>query len=903
MQQILNGNVPVSGNRPVTWLCIGLSTVFALLMLFIPYQFQSAPYQAVYPYLRLYGAAFLLAGLLSAAWAMDVGIPRWADVAGKGLLTLALLALAASTIADWGIYTRQMVYILVAVVTLAGARWPNREVTIARLLYIWTPLLLGLSFMLNPQLVPPSLKSQLPSGLPWLFAATGLLQALASTLARRWAPITQITLLLTAVAFVWFSITWWQINNWTGVGLHATLAALAVVWSLYLWRPWKLRIQGLQRRIMALSLALAVIPIMVLGAVTVYAVQNLNRSLTLSSLRGAALQLDRDLEHRLSQSPAASPDPTGLTRELAPLLSNPKLTLDVIRLTDLPPRWPADQIHALVDVQPNGQWRLAAYVRRPEQGLAVLVTGPASELFREAESAAAWILLAAVLVSAAAAAVSLPLSRSLTRRLGEVRDVAAAIARQRFEARSLLHTNGGDEVALLATTINRMAEDLESYTEELRAQSEELQAQNEEIQAQNEELQAQTEELQAQSEELQAQSEELRHAYDTLEENLALLDTLLTTAPVGFAYLDRDLRFVRINDAMAALQGLSAEKCSGRPVQELFPWTAGVLAPALAQVLGTGDPVVNLELAREFPAGSGTHHHWLASLYPIRWGEGQPAGIGVVVTEVTEHKRMEEELRKAERAVAQEREQSRTRFLQIAAHELRNPMAGVKAIVSLLKRRVAAGRPLGDLTQQMDVISHEVDRLSALLNEILEAFRLQEGRLTLRSENLNLTAVLTSALQPFRASQDQHRFILEQPAPGAAWVLGDATRLEEVFRNLISNAAKYSPDGGDVHIRMELEPGRALVSVTDTGLGIPADQQDKIFQGFFRASNLAGRDPGGMGLGLYICREIIQGHRGRIWVESTEGKGATFYVELPTGTTVSTDINGEVSSDGPHSSH
>jgi PAS domain S-box-containing protein len=245
------------------------------------------------------------------------------------------------------------------------------------------------------------------------------------------------------------------------------------------------------------------------------------------------------------------------------------------------------------------------------------------------------------------------------------------------------------------------------------------------------------------------------------------------------------------------------------------------------------------------------------------------------------HRKLVEEAGR-EREAAEERERIRTKFLQIAAHELRNPMAGVKGILSLIQRRLNSGKPLDNIRQLYQIMEQELDRLSFLLDEILEAFRVQEGQLILKQQRINLIEVINSALTPLMISEDKHRFIFEENMGGTVWVLGSSPRLEEVMRNLLTNAVKYSPLESEIVIRVSLKNNRALVSVQDYGCGIPKTQLTKIFDGFYRATNLIHHhDPGGLGLGLYICRDIIQHHNGRIWAESEAGKGAAFFIELP----------------------
>lgn len=221
----------------------------------------------------------------------------------------------------------------------------------------------------------------------------------------------------------------------------------------------------------------------------------------------------------------------------------------------------------------------------------------------------------------------------------------------------------------------------------------------------------------------------------------------------------------------------------------------------------------------------------------------------------------------------------RRRFVQIAAHELRNPIAGVKGILSLLRQRVADGKPLQNFDRLSEVMEREIDRLSVLIGEILEAFYLQEGRLETKRMPVDLEQVVQAALSPYLVSAEGSRLVC-RTCPGMI-VLGDAHRLEEVIRNLLSNAFKYSSAGSPIEVVLSSRGGQADVFVRDTGVGIPREQIGRVFEVFFRGSNLAGRDPGGMGLGLYISKAIVEEHGGRIWAESEEGTGSVFHVELP----------------------
>ncbi|HHW13473.1 MAG TPA: sensor histidine kinase [Firmicutes bacterium] len=228
----------------------------------------------------------------------------------------------------------------------------------------------------------------------------------------------------------------------------------------------------------------------------------------------------------------------------------------------------------------------------------------------------------------------------------------------------------------------------------------------------------------------------------------------------------------------------------------------------------------------------------------------------------------------------QKLETERSRFLEIAAAALRNPMTTAKGACSLLRLRLTQGdADPAEVLEDLRIMEREIDRLSSLLDEVLDAFCCHEGRLAVWREPVNLGDLVGRVLETFTALDPDHRFVFEER--GTARVFGDPRRLEDVVRNLVGNAAKFSPAGSEVRVRLEVRDNRAVLSVKDEGIGIPRGELDDVFRSFYRASNLEGRDPGGLGLGLYISQSIVADHGGRLWAESEEGKGSVFHVELP----------------------
>jgi signal transduction histidine kinase len=233
-----------------------------------------------------------------------------------------------------------------------------------------------------------------------------------------------------------------------------------------------------------------------------------------------------------------------------------------------------------------------------------------------------------------------------------------------------------------------------------------------------------------------------------------------------------------------------------------------------------------------------------------------------------------------------ESERMKTELISIVSHELRTPLASVLGFTSLLLKREF---DTPTRRHYLGIVDAQARRLAALLEDFLDMQRMEHEGLDLDTEKVDLASLLDEQAQLYRAQSSKHQVevMLEQrPLP----VRGDRNRLAQVIGNLLSNAIKYSPDGGVVVLAAERNGRGVRVTVRDEGLGIPTDQQDRIFTKFFRG-DAGATGITGTGLGLAVSREIVEAHGGRIGFDSAAGDGSTFWLELPDAPDARQDSN------------
>ncbi|MBA3597849.1 MAG: response regulator [Methylibium sp.] len=237
------------------------------------------------------------------------------------------------------------------------------------------------------------------------------------------------------------------------------------------------------------------------------------------------------------------------------------------------------------------------------------------------------------------------------------------------------------------------------------------------------------------------------------------------------------------------------------------------------------------------------------------------------------------ELRAAQ-ARLQEADRRKDEFLAMLAHELRNPLAPISAATEILKR---SRHDPDRVSHTANVIERQVRHLTTLVDDLLDVSRVTRGLVTIDRAAVDLRSVMSAALEQVQPLLDQRRHQLHTVlAPGDFFVEGDFHRLVQILTNLLTNAAKYTPEGGAIVLRIGAVDGQSIISVEDNGIGIPPDMLGHVFDLFTQADRTPDRSQGGLGIGLALVRSLVRLHGGSVEAESEgAGRGSTFFVRLP----------------------
>jgi PAS domain S-box-containing protein len=369
-----------------------------------------------------------------------------------------------------------------------------------------------------------------------------------------------------------------------------------------------------------------------------------------------------------------------------------------------------------------------------------------------------------------------------------------------------------------------------------------------------------------------------------VEEASARLAAVVESSIDGILTKDLTGRITSWNPACETLFGYTAEEMLGRPITMLYPKGKEGEEETILERIRTGQPVRIHEAQRVRKDGSTI---WVSvSASPLRDASGKIVGAAAIKRDVTEARiaekeRVEAKARFQEFKRLQAVNQFKSQFINTAAHELRTPLLPLRMQLELLMTD-EDNPPLPSQVDAMGVMRRNLDRLGALVEDLLTVARSQAGRIQFDIAPTDLANVLREAEQTFETMAARRGIRLDVDYGSVSPIVADGKRIGQVVTNLLSNAFKFTPDGGEVRVTLRPQGHGARVTVADSGIGIAPADVPRLFQPFVQVHDATQVTQPGSGLGLYICRQLVELHGGTIGCESPgRGHGATFWFTLP----------------------
>jgi PAS domain S-box-containing protein len=355
--------------------------------------------------------------------------------------------------------------------------------------------------------------------------------------------------------------------------------------------------------------------------------------------------------------------------------------------------------------------------------------------------------------------------------------------------------------------------------------------------------------------------------YQQVSDERGALSAIIENSAEGVMICDAAGRVQVLNRALARMTGWTEAEALGRPAAEVLALrdrqgtSIPLPQPALRRT-SAGEPRTYVE--GDVVRRGGPSLTVGVTATPLYGEEGDLARVILNVVDITRFRQAEE---------------LKSTFVSVVSHELKTPVALIKGYAETLGRE-DANWDRKTVRESLDVIAEEADHLTHLIDDLLEASRIQAGGLKLEATDVNLARLAEKVVDRFRTQTSIHRFESDFGVDFPS-VWGDPERLSEVLSNLVSNAVKYSPQGGTIWVGGRADHTGATVYVADQGIGIPPEEQERVFDRFHRVESGLHRRTEGAGLGLYLVKAVVEAHGGRVWVESVPGRGSIFMFTLP----------------------
>ena len=341
------------------------------------------------------------------------------------------------------------------------------------------------------------------------------------------------------------------------------------------------------------------------------------------------------------------------------------------------------------------------------------------------------------------------------------------------------------------------------------------------------------------------------------------------------------------NDAAERIFGYKAHEIIGKPVLTIIPPELQHEETEILSRIRSGERIDHFETIRM--RKDGTRIDVSLTVSPIKTSDGKIIGASKIARDITDQKRIERERNELLKAAEEARQQAedankaKDNFLALLSHELRTPLHSMRGWLSMLANGLLNDDQRG---KAMDVILRGIDSQNALVEDLLDVSRIVSGKMAIAHEKISLVSVVTNAIEQLRPIVIDHKMSLTTDLDVLAdEMVGDSARLQQIVNNLVSNAIKYSPPGGKIHISLTRQDNNAVIEISDTGIGIDPEMVSRIFERFEQGDSSSRRSFGGLGLGLTIARHLTELHGGNIAAHSEGlGKGAKFSVILPLST-------------------
>lgn len=356
--------------------------------------------------------------------------------------------------------------------------------------------------------------------------------------------------------------------------------------------------------------------------------------------------------------------------------------------------------------------------------------------------------------------------------------------------------------------------------------------------------------------------------YDLLFRNLKHSEErfrdLYQEAPNAYLSVGVNGRIERANRSATQLLGYSLDELVGRPVLDLYADTTNgkFKAKGVFQRFLAGEEIRNEELEMRRVDGSNVWTN--LSVRPIRDKEGQVVASRSEIVDITERKKLD---------------QLKDDFISLVSHELRSPMTVITGAINTALTEAERLSP-EETRQLLKDAALESELLSNLLGNLLELSRIQANRLSLHTEAISFSKVIQDVIDEVKRQTSAHKFVINLPRRLPP-VYADELRLERILYNLLENAVKYSPPGSKIRVSVRPEKEHLVIGVSDEGRGISLSDQAKLFAPFQRLEEFRLDGTRGIGLGLLVCRRLVEAHGGQIWVKSEPGHGSTFFFTMP----------------------